>query len=92
MKLRYNHHRAKGLGRPTKKDRREMDNLFPIDDDSEWDWDDWDILNTNSQTKTTHNILLPIRSKEKQLTLEDCYAIAKDPKNTPKKRYYRKKK
>ncbi|RLD26721.1 MAG: RNA-binding S4 domain-containing protein [Bacteroidetes bacterium] len=42
MKLRYNHHRAKGLGRPTKKDRREMDNLFPIDDDSEWDWDDWD--------------------------------------------------
>ena len=42
IRLRYNLHREKGLGRPTKKDRREMDNLFPEDQNSEWDWDDWD--------------------------------------------------
>lgn len=42
MKLRYSHHRTKGLGRPTKKDRREMDSLSPENEKSGWDWDDWD--------------------------------------------------
>ncbi|RLD47703.1 MAG: DNA topoisomerase I, partial [Bacteroidetes bacterium] len=38
------------------------------------------------------NYKIPKDYDPQQLTLEDCYAIAKDPKNTPKKRYYRKKK
>jgi len=38
------------------------------------------------------NYKIPKEYDPKQLTLEDCKAIAKDPKNTPKKRYYRKKK
>jgi DNA topoisomerase-1 len=38
------------------------------------------------------NYKIPKEYDPQALTLEDCYAIAKDPKNTPKKRYYRKKK
>jgi len=38
------------------------------------------------------NYKIPKEYDPQQLTLENCYAIAKDPKNTPKKRYYRKKK
>lgn len=49
LKLRYSHHRAKGLGRPTKKDRREMESFFPEDENNDWDdWDNWDDdLNEN---------------------------------------------
>ena len=38
------------------------------------------------------NYKIPKEYDPQALTLEECYAIAKDPKNTPKKRYYRKKK
>ena len=44
LKFRYSNYRAKGLGRPTKKDRREMDNYLPEKENSDWDWDDWDDL------------------------------------------------
>lgn len=42
LKLRYSNYRAKGLGRPTKKERREMDSFLPENENSDWDWDDWD--------------------------------------------------
>jgi len=35
-------HREKGLGRPTKKDRREIEGFIPDIENSDWDWDDWD--------------------------------------------------
>jgi len=38
------------------------------------------------------NYKIPKEYDPQALTLEECYAIAKDPKNTPKKRYYKKKK
>jgi DNA topoisomerase-1 len=38
------------------------------------------------------NYKIPKDMEAAQLSLEDCYAIAKDPKNMPKKRYTRKKK
>ncbi len=38
------------------------------------------------------NFKLPKGTDAAVLTLEECYAIAKDPKNTPKKRFTRKKK
>ncbi|UBM62393.1 type I DNA topoisomerase [Candidatus Sulfidibacterium hydrothermale] len=38
------------------------------------------------------NYKIPKGTDAASLTLEDCYAIAKDPKNMPKKRYTRKKK
>ncbi len=38
------------------------------------------------------NYKIPKNREAASLTLEDCYAIAKDPKNMPKKRYIKKKK
>jgi DNA topoisomerase-1 len=38
------------------------------------------------------NYKLPKGTDPKSLTLEECYEIAKDPKNMPKKRYFKKKK
>jgi len=38
------------------------------------------------------NFKIPKNIDPKSLTLEDCYKIAEDPDNKPKKRYYRKKK
>ncbi len=38
------------------------------------------------------NYKIPKDREAASLTLEDCYAIAKDPKNMPKKRYVKKKK
>ncbi len=38
------------------------------------------------------NYKLPKGTDPKALTLEECYEIAKDPKNMPKKRYFKKKK
>jgi len=38
------------------------------------------------------NFKIPKDIEPKSLTLEDCYKIADDPDNKPKKRYYRKKK
>jgi DNA topoisomerase-1 len=38
------------------------------------------------------NYKIPKAMEATTLTLEDCYAIAKDPKNMPKKRYVKKKK
>ncbi|NOX86669.1 MAG: type I DNA topoisomerase [Chlorobi bacterium] len=38
------------------------------------------------------NYKLPKGTDPKSLTLEDCYKIAQDPENKPKKRYYKKKK
>jgi len=35
-------HREKGLGRPTKKERREIEGFIPDIENSDWDWDDWD--------------------------------------------------
>ncbi len=37
------------------------------------------------------NFKIPKDKNPENLTLEDCYAIAKDPKNTPKKRYRKRK-
>lgn len=42
IKLRYSYHRAKGMGRPTKKERRDMDGLFPENVNTDLDWEDWD--------------------------------------------------
>lgn len=42
-KLSQDYYRQKGLGRPTKKDRREMDG-FVSDDDAEMEDDDWDAF------------------------------------------------
>ncbi len=38
------------------------------------------------------NYKLPKGTEPEKLTLEECYEIAKDPKNMPKKRYFKKKK
>ncbi len=38
------------------------------------------------------NYKIPKETDPTSLTLEECYAIAKDPKNMPKKRYFKKKK
>ena len=38
------------------------------------------------------NYKIPKGTDPKSLTLEDCYKIAQDPENKPKKRFYRKKK
>jgi DNA topoisomerase-1 len=38
------------------------------------------------------NYKIPKNTEPENLTLEECYAISKDPKNMPKKRYGRKKK
>jgi len=38
------YYRQKGLGRPTKKDRREMDGFSSGDASSEMDNDDWDVF------------------------------------------------
>jgi len=43
IRLSYKQNRSKGLGRPTKKDRREIAGFLPDNDDDRWNWDDWDF-------------------------------------------------
>lgn len=47
LRLSYSQSRSKGLGRPTKKDRRTIDSIEHDKlDDSIWDdWEEWDIEN-----------------------------------------------
>lgn len=42
LKLSYTSTRAKGLGRPTKKDRREIDSFDTESEELNTEWDDWD--------------------------------------------------
>lgn len=41
-RLSQNYYRQKGEGRPTKKDRRDMDDF--MNNDEVWDEDDWDLF------------------------------------------------
>jgi ribosome-associated heat shock protein Hsp15 len=41
LRLSYSQYRSKGLGRPTKKDRRTIDSL-KLNPDDAFSWDDWD--------------------------------------------------
>lgn len=42
LRLSYTSTRIKGMGRPTKKDRREIDSFGEVRDQEIEDWDDWD--------------------------------------------------
>lgn len=41
LKLSYTSTRSKGMGRPTKKDRRDIDSIDVDPNDENTDWDDW---------------------------------------------------
>ncbi len=71
-----------------KADKEKVIKTFPEDPDVQ-------LLNGRYGPYLTikkQNYKLPKGTDPKALTLEECYEIAKDPKNMPKKRYTRKKK
>lgn len=71
-----------------KADKEKVIKTFPEDPDVQ-------LLNGRYGPYLTikkQNYKLPKGTDPKALTLEQCYEIAKDPKNMPKKRYTRKKK
>lgn len=43
-RMQQDYYRAKGEGRPTKKDRREIDGYVALEQDSDWEEEDWDAF------------------------------------------------